>query len=119
MSIFFLDFVKQNADFAVVTIPYQINIPYAVLETNNGHIIDFKEKPTYTYYSNGGIYLMKREIVNQIPANTFYNTTDLMEQLIKIGKKVISYPLAGYWLDIGNHDDYQKALKDIQQIKFD
>ena len=42
-----------------------------------------------------------------------------MEQLIKIGKKVISYPLAGYWLDIGNHDDYQKALKDIQQIKFD
>ena len=116
---FFLDFVKQNADFAVVTIPYQINIPYAVLETNNGHIIDFKEKPTYTYYSNGGIYLMKREIVNQIPANTFYNTTDLMEQLIKVGKKVISYPLAGYWLDIGNHDDYQKALKDIQQIKFD
>ncbi|OFX37861.1 MAG: nucleotidyltransferase [Bacteroidetes bacterium GWA2_32_17] len=116
---FFLDFIKQEADFAVVTIPYQVNVPYAVLETNNGHIIDFKEKPTYTYYSNGGIYLMKRDVIKHIPENTFYNTTDLMEQLIKVGKKVISYPLAGYWLDIGSHDEYEKAQKDIQQIKFD
>jgi len=116
---FFLDFIKQEADFAVVTIPYQVNVPYAVLETNNGHIIDFKEKPTYTYYSNGGIYLMKQDVVKNIPENTFYNTTDLMEKLIKEGKKVVSYPLVGYWLDIGSHDEYQKAQKDIQQIKFD
>jgi len=116
---FFLDFFNQNADFSVVTIPYQVNVPYAVLETNNGHIVDFKEKPTYTYYSNGGIYLMKKDVIKHIPENTFYNTTDLLEHLIKTGKKVVSYPLAGYWLDIGSHDDYLKAQKDILQIKFD
>lgn len=116
---FFLDFIKQEADLAVVTIPYQVNIPYAVLETDNGHIIDFKEKPVYTYYSNGGIYLMKKAVLKFIPMESFYNTTDLMEQLIKAGKKVVSYPLAGYWLDIGSHDDYIKAQKDILQIKFD
>ena len=59
---FFLDFIKQKADLAVLTIPYQVNIPYAVLETNNGTVKSFKEKPTYTYYSNGGIYLMKKEM---------------------------------------------------------
>ena len=53
---FFLDFIKQKADLAVLTIPYQVNIPYAVLEMNNGTVKSFKEKPTYTYYSNGGIY---------------------------------------------------------------
>ena len=115
---FFLDFLNQNADFSVVTIPYQVNIPYAVLETNSGHIIDLKEKPTYTYYSNGGIYLMKRSCMGNIPKSTFYNTTDLIEGLIKINKKVVSYPLQGYWLDIGNHIDLQKANKDIHQIKF-
>jgi dTDP-glucose pyrophosphorylase len=115
---FFLDFLKQDADFSVVTIPYAVDIPYAVLETNNGHVINFREKPTYTYYSNGGIYLLKKDMLSQIPVDKYFNATDLMEKLLKENKKVISYPLNGYWLDIGRHEDYEKAQKDIDLINF-
>jgi len=115
---FFLDFVTQEADFAVLTIPYQVNIPYAVLETKDGAIKSFKEKPTYTYYSNGGIYLMKKEVLKYIPKNRFYNSTDLMENLIKNNYKVISYPFLGYWLDVGKHEDFEKAQADINSLKF-
>lgn len=115
---FFLRFIKEDADFAVITIPYKVDIPYAVLETFNGYVMNFKEKPTYTYYSNGGIYLMKREVTEGIPKNSFYNTTDLMEELIAAGKKVLSYPLSGYWLDIGRPEDLEKAQEDIRSIKF-
>ncbi len=115
---FYLDFIRQDADFSVVTIPYSVDIPYAVLETNNGHVLNFREKPTYTYYSNGGIYLMKKKVIKLIPKNTQYHATQLMEDLLKAGKKVISYPLAGYWLDIGRHEDFKKANKDINQIIF-
>lgn len=115
---FFLNFLHMGADLAVVTIPYQVSIPYAVLETNNGHIISFKEKPTYTYYSNGGIYLMKRSVIERIPKGKFYNATDLMEELVKEKAKVVSYPLRGYWLDIGSPQDYQRAQEDIKHIIF-
>ena len=115
---FYLDFIDQDADFAVVTIPYQVSVPYAVLETANGHIMSFKEKPTYTYYSNGGIYLMKKAVLNYLPKNTHFNATDLMEKLIDEKKKVISYPLLGYWLDVGKHEDFEKAQHDINQIRF-
>lgn len=115
---FFLDFLAQDADFSVVTIPYSVDIPYAVLETNNGHVINFREKPTYTYYSNGGIYLMKKEVLIHLPIQKHFNATDLMEKLITKGNKVISYPLAGYWLDIGRHEDYNKAQKDILTVNF-
>lgn len=115
---FFLEFIKQDADLAVLTIPYQVSIPYAVLETNNGTVKSFKEKPTYTYYSNGGIYLMKKEMLNYIPKDTFFNATDLMEELINNGLKVVSYPFVGYWLDVGKHEDFEKAQKDINYIKF-
>lgn len=116
---FFLDFLKKDADLAVLTIPYHVNIPYAVLETaEESQVKSFKEKPTYTYYSNGGIYLMKREILNYIPKDTFFNATDLMEHLINKGYKVTSYPFSGYWLDIGKHEDFNKAQSDIHQIKF-
>ena len=115
---FYLDFLKNDADFAVVTIPYNVSIPYAVLETSNGQVLDFKEKPTYTYYSNGGIYLMKRSVLDYIPKGTHFNATDLMEKLIAENKKVVSYPLVGYWLDVGKHEDFEKAQSDINNIKF-
>jgi dTDP-glucose pyrophosphorylase len=115
---FFLDFLNQDADMSIVTIPYQVNIPYAVLETDNSKVLDFKEKPTYTYYSNGGIYLLKKSVLSMLPKNSFFNATDLIEVLLGKGNKVISYPLAGYWLDIGNPQDFAKAQMDIKNIKF-
>ncbi len=115
---FYREFITKEADFGVASIPYQVNIPYAVLETDEEKVISFKEKPTYTYYSNAGIYLMKKEVINHIPKNAFYNATDLMEQLISINKKVIFYPLLGYWLDIGKHEDFKKAQEDIKHIRF-
>ncbi len=114
---FFLRFKEDNADFAIVTIPYKVNVPYAVLETTNGHVLSFKEKPTYTYYSNGGIYMMKQEVTDRIPKNSFYNATDLIQELIADRKKVISYPLNEYWLDIGKPEDYEKAQQDIKTLK--
>lgn len=115
---FYLNFLESNADMAVMTIAFKVDIPYAVMEINNGNINAFREKPTYTYYSNGGIYLIKKELLGIIPKNRFYNTTDLLEELILRDKKVISYPFAGYWLDIGKHEDFEKAQIDIKKIKF-
>jgi dTDP-glucose pyrophosphorylase len=114
---FFLEFLKEDADFSVLTIPYQISVPYAIIETEGKQIKQFKEKPTYTYFANGGIYLMKKEILNYIPKNTFFNTTDLMEKLIVENFKVISFPFLGYWLDVGKHEDFEKAKNDIKNIK--
>jgi dTDP-glucose pyrophosphorylase len=115
---FFLDFMDNDADISIVSIPYRVDIPYAVLETNDNVITDFKEKPTYTYYSNGGIYLFKKEILESIPKNTFYNATDLLDKALADNKNVISYPLSNYWLDVGKPADYEKAQRDINQIKF-
>lgn len=108
---------KQQADLAVVCIPYQVNVPYAVMETQEKTVTGLKEKPTYTYFSNAGIYLMKREVLEFVPKNEPFNATDLIELLIKNNKKVVAYSMLGYWLDIGKHEDYQKAQYDINQIK--
>lgn len=115
---FYKCFIENNADFAVACYPYQINIPYAVMETEGIKIINFKEKPTYTYYSNAGIYLLKKKLVEIIPKNKYYDATTFMFDLIKLGKKVISFPLIGYWKDIATNDDYVKANEDYKKIMF-
>lgn len=114
---FYLFFQEQEADLAVACISYQVNVPYAVVETENFQIKGFKEKPSYTHFTNAGIYLMKKEWAQSIPQDQFFNATDLMQQLIDAGKKVVSFPMMGYWLDIGKHDDYLKAQEDIKHIK--
>jgi NDP-sugar pyrophosphorylase family protein len=101
---------------AVASIPYQVSVPYAVMETENNQVLSFKEKPTYTYYSNGGIYIIKKELLEKIPKDTFYNATDLMEKVIAEGGKLVSYPIRQYWLDIGKHEDFKKAQEDIKHL---
>jgi NDP-sugar pyrophosphorylase family protein len=88
------------------------------MEIDNNVVTGFKEKPTYTHYSNAGIYIMKREVLSLVPSNKLFNATDLMQNLINEGKKVVSYPFTGYWLDIGRLDDFERAQNDISKIKF-
>ena len=115
---FFKDFLEKDADMSVVTIPYNVEIPYAVMETKGSSVLSFIEKPTYTYYSNGGIYLIKKSALNHIPLNKFFNSTDLMELILEKKLNLISYPMHNYWLDIGKPSDYLKAQNDIKNIKF-
>jgi len=117
---FFAEFVRLDADMLVASIPYEVSIPYAVLETDptQNRILSFKEKPVYTYQSNAGIYLLKQSMLAYIPHNQYYNATDLIETLILEGKQVGYYPILGYWLDIGNPADYKKAQEDIKHIRF-
>ncbi|MFT4848159.1 MAG: dTDP-glucose pyrophosphorylase [Sediminicola sp.] len=114
---FYNFFKESDTRLSVASIPYTVNVPYAVLDTEKSTIKSFKEKPSYTYYSNGGIYFLKSSAKDLIPHNEFYNATDLMTLLIDQGERIVHYPILGYWLDIGRHQDYLKAQEDIVHIK--
>ncbi len=113
----FLDFINNSADMSVATIPYKVKVPYAILNTDGNNVRSFEEKPTMTYYSNAGIYLMKKEVLSLIPNNVHYNATDLMNNVISRNMNLVSYPILGYWLDVGKPEDFEKAQEDIKHIK--
>lgn len=115
---FYLEFKKTNADLIILSIPYKVDVPYAILEIENDQVVNFKEKPTYRYLSNGGVYLMKKRLLDLIPENVFFDATDLIASAIKNKMKVVTYNFSGYWLDVGKHDDFKKAQEDIKNIKF-
>ena len=115
---FYKSFKDANADMAVAATSYHVDVPYAVLETDeNQNVKTLKEKPRYTYFSNAGIYIIKKKLLNMIPEGEFYDITDLMEKVIEMNYKLITYPINGYWLDIGKHEDFKKAQEDIKHIK--
>lgn len=116
---FYSTFKEADADMAVATTSYHVDVPYAVLEVDAKNLaISLKEKPRYTYYSNAGIYLLKKEILEVIPKGKFFDITDLMSKLIEMKRNLITYPITGYWLDIGKPEDFKKAQEDIKHLKF-
>lgn len=114
---FFLHFQQHDAEMSVAAIPYNVSIPYGILDLDGRNIQGLLEKPKYNYYANAGIYLIKRRALGEIPQDTFFNATDLVEKLIEEGKKVIRYPLNGTWIDIGNPQEYQKAKDLVKHIR--
>lgn len=114
---FYLHFMEHNADMSVAAVPYSISVPYGIFELEGRNIKGVKEKPVYNYFANAGIYLIKRELLENMPKNTFYNATDLMNDAVAAGKTVIRYPITGYWLDIGSHEEYNKANELVKHIK--
>lgn len=113
---FFLHYQQHDAEMSVAAIPYNVSIPYGILDLEGRNILGLLEKPKYTYYANAGIYLIKIRALDEIPENTFFNATDLVEKLIFEKKRVIRYPLNGSWIDIGNPQEYQKAQELLKHL---
>ena len=110
------EMLEQDADMIVGTVPYDVKVPYGVVETEGNNIIGLREKPTYTYYSNAGIYIFKKDAIARIPREGVYNATDLMRDLYSDNKRVIQFPILGYWLDVGKPADFERAQRDIEHI---
>jgi dTDP-glucose pyrophosphorylase len=109
--------VEKSADMMVATVPYEVKIPYGVLETEGDLITALREKPTYTYYSNAGIYIVGADHLRGIPKTGPYTAPDLMEKLYTGSHRVAHFPIIDYWLDIGKPEDFEKAQRDIEHLK--
>lgn len=114
---FFLHFQQNDAEMSVAAIPYNVSIPFGILDLEGHNIKGLIEKPKYNYYANAGIYLIKRRVLEEIPENTFFHATHLVEKLISQGKKVIRYPLNGTWIDIGTPQEYERAKDLVRHMK--
>ncbi len=112
----YLELIKSNADMAVASTEYKVDVPFAVFETKDKKVIDFKEKPSYIYHSNAGIYILNKKLIAKIPKNQFYDITDLMENLVKEGGKLVHNPIIGFWIDIGKPSDYKQAQEFVKHL---
>lgn len=114
---FFIHFQEHEADMSVAAVSYNVSIPYGILDLEGRNIKGLLEKPKFDYYANAGIYLIKKRVLSEIPDNTFFNATDLIEKLIAQKRKVIRYPLNGTWIDIGQPADLKKACDLARHLK--
>ncbi len=99
-------------DLTMVTAVKTLRIPYGVVETGaDGLMSAIREKPESAYRINTGVYLFNPELVREIPADTPYNVTDLMEKIRRRGGRVGCFPVSEKaWKDMGEWNEYLKLI---------
>lgn len=114
---FYLHFKEHDADMSVAAVPYDVDIPFGVLKLDGRNVIGLMEKPHLGYYANAGIYLIKRSALNYIPEDKLFHSTDLVEALIAVGRKVVRFPIGGTWIDIGTPQEYRRANDMVKYLR--
>lgn len=95
----------------------EFEIPYGVVENHDVIVKKIVEKPMQTIIVNAGIYLLEPVVYGYIPKNRRFDMTDLANQLIEAGHKVICFPIQEYWLDIGHFENYEQIKEDAKNGK--
>ena len=105
--------VNNKNDITIVTAIKSFHIPYGVIETgDNGLMKGISEKPDVSYMINTGAYIIEPQLINEIPENTFYHITDLIEKVRKNGGRVGCFPVSEKsWTDIGDWNEYLKTIE--------
>lgn len=96
-----------------------IKIDLGVIESEDGWVKDYIEKPTYHYAVSTGIYIFEPEVLHSIERGKKLDLPELVLRLMEQGKKVNVFNFDGYWLDIGRHDDYETAMEEFAAHRAD
>ena len=102
----------QEAVLTVGVRQYDIKVPFGVMNTDGATVISVDEKPVLDFLVNAGVYVLSPQAHAMIPKGQRYDMTDLIEDVINAGGKVVAFPIVEYWLDIGQMADYKQAQED-------
>ncbi len=100
---------EHSADLTVAVRGYEMEVPYGVIDSAGAVVTAIREKPRLHVFVNAGIYLLHPSVHAHILAGERLDMTDLISRLIERGLSVVSFPIREYWLDIGQHADYERA----------
>lgn len=108
---------RTGADLTVGTVPHELELPYGMLDVSDDgtRLRGVTEKPRLDFVINAGIYVVQPSVIGFIPDGRLFDVPDVLRLLLEAGRPVAAYPIREYWLDVGRHDDFHKADRDVAE----
>jgi dTDP-glucose pyrophosphorylase len=116
---FFAFHLEHQAEMTVGVREYQSQVPYGVVEVEGAQVVRVVEKPTTRYFVNAGIYLLDPAALRHVPRDgRTFDMPELISALLAEERRVVSFPIREYWMDIGHLDHYVQAQADVAEGRF-
>ena len=102
----------HSADVTMVVKRYETKNPFGVIETKGNNFVSYYEKPVKYENINAGIYVFNVKTFKFLKKEKYKDMNEFFEDLVKLGKKVIVYPVHEMWTDLGTKDNLNNIKKD-------
>ena len=104
--------LRSKADFTIAAYKMRDFDRYGTLEVDgDGRIFRFGEKKyCASGFINGGVYCLRRNLLNDVPQRAFSLEKDFLEKKVE-HIHIQAYKSTGYFVDIGVPEDYVAAKK--------
>lgn len=113
-----LDFhLMKSADITIATKHMENFDRYGTISVDDSDKIQsFNEKEFSEEGDiNGGVYLMKKRILDEVKVNKFSMERDVFEN-DSLGLNIYSFKTSGYFIDIGVPEDYYRAQEEFAKF---
>jgi dTDP-glucose pyrophosphorylase len=102
---------SEGAGATIAMVPHRFEIPYGVLAHSGMRLTGLREKPTEVRWINAGIYMVEGASLDAIPKTGPVDMPTFLELLLARGDQVSVFPMRESWLDIGQLENYQRAVE--------
>lgn len=108
--------MNNKADITVGVTDYHFTVPYGVVESdNNCKLLNIIEKPRYSFKINSGIYILNSAIFDLKDNSKYLDMPTLIHKASGLNRIIKTYDIGPYWLDIGQLNDYERAVDKIEE----
>jgi len=103
--------LKNNKADMVIGITQKSSVsPYGVVSFDkNNRLLKIVEKPIIKDWINSGVYILHPRALKSLN-NKYMDIHNFIDKIIQNNGTIITYDIGNKWLDIGNIDDYEKAI---------
>jgi NDP-sugar pyrophosphorylase family protein len=110
--------LRERPALTIAVHPRTVKIDLGVLTVNDaGSIVAYDEKPSLPYLVSMGVYIYSRVALEAIGKGQRLDFPDLVLRMLGEGRRVMSHEAPCYWLDIGRHDDYERAVAAFEELR--
>ena len=85
-----------------------------VIESENGRVIGYREKPRLNFDVSMGIYAYDPRVLDYIPDDRHFDFPDVVLSLLKAGEEIKTFVSDARWFDIGTHDQHEAAVNEME-----
>ncbi len=110
----------SDAAATIATTRRKVQVELGVPRCENGdatRLTSYTEKPILPYDASMGIYCFAPRALDYITPGERLDFPQLVMRLIAADEIVRMWRSENYWLDIGRHDDYERAVEEFEQYR--
>jgi NDP-sugar pyrophosphorylase family protein len=112
--------VESDAVATIATTRREVQVSLGVPRCENGdatRLTSYTEKPILPYDASMGIYCFSPRALDFITPGERLDFPQLVMRLIAADEVVRMWRSENYWLDIGRHEDYERAQEEFEQYR--